>query len=73
DGIEITKVPAGSMAAKHGAKEGDIIKSVNGHPVTTTQEAIKYAQNNAEKYTTWEILVENQGVERTVYYEVPEE
>jgi hypothetical protein len=73
DGIEITKVPAGSMAAKHGAKEGDIIKSVNGHPVTTTQEAIKYAQNNAEKYTTWEIVVENQGVERTVYYEVPEE
>lgn len=73
DGIELTKVPGGSIAAKHGAKEGDIIKSVNGHAVTTTQEAIKYAQNNAEKYSTWEILVENQGVERTVYYEVPEE
>ncbi|MFT4710905.1 MAG: hypothetical protein ACI9D0_001760 [Bacteroidia bacterium] len=73
DGIEIKDVPAGSIAAKHGVTKGDIIKSVNGHPVTTSQEAIQYAKNNSEKYTTWEIVIENQGVERTVLYESPAE
>ncbi|MDG1500966.1 MAG: PDZ domain-containing protein [Planctomycetota bacterium] len=73
DGIEIKDVPSGSIAAKHGVKKGDIIKSVNGYPVTTSQEAIQYAKNNSEKYTTWEIVIENQGVERTVFYESPSE
>jgi hypothetical protein len=73
DGIQVTDVPAGSFAAKHGVKEGDVIKSINGHPVTTAQEAIQFAQNNSEKYTSWEILIENQGVERTVVYEVPQD
>jgi len=70
-GIEIQDVPSGSFAAKHGLKSGDIIKSVNGHPVNSPQEGIQFAKNNADKYSTWEVVIENKGVERTVTYESP--
>lgn len=73
DGIEIKNVPAGSVAAQHGLKSGDVIKSINGHPVTSSQEAIQFAKNNSEKYKVWEIVIENKGAERTVTYESPEE
>jgi len=73
DGIEIQNVPANSIAAQHGVKSGDVIKSINGHPVTSSQEAIQFAKNNAEKYKVWEIVIVNKGAERTVTYESPED
>lgn len=73
DGIEIQSVPSNSIAAAHGVKSGDIIKSINGHPVTSSQEAIQFAKNNSEKYKVWEIVIENKGALRTVTYESPEE
>jgi PDZ domain len=69
DGIEISEVPAGSMAERHGAEAGDVIKSINGHPVTSPAEAIAYAKNNAGKYERWEIVVERRGKEMTIVYE----
>ncbi len=65
DGIELTDVPKGSFAAKYGAKEGQIIKSINGHPVTSVNEAISYAKQNKDKYDTWVIVYEEQGKEYT--------
>ncbi len=70
-GIELTRVRKGSIAARHGAQEGDIIKSINGQPVNSTQEAINFAKNNKDRYSTWEIVVENLGRERTITYESP--
>jgi C-terminal processing protease CtpA/Prc len=69
DGIEIKSVKEGSIAARHGAQEGDVIKSINGHPVNSTQEAINFVKVNSNNYTTWEIVVENHGKTRTVTYE----
>lgn len=71
DGIEIKSVPPNSIAAAHGVKSGDVIKSINGHPVSSVQEAIQFAKNNSDQYTTWEIVIENKGAERTVTYETP--
>ena len=69
DGIEIKEVAAGSLAARHGAKEGDVIKSINGQPVNSVQEAISFVKVNKDKYSTWEVVVENKGKQRTVTYE----
>lgn len=69
DGIEIKSVQPGSIAAQHGAQEGDVVKSINGHPVNSTQEAINFVKVNSDNYTTWEIVVENHGKTRTVTYE----
>ncbi len=71
EGIELTSVEPGGVAARHGAQTGDIIKSINGHPVTSAAEAISFVKNHADEYTTWEIVVENMGRERTVIYESP--
>ena len=71
-GVELTEVQPGSLAAAHGAETGDVIKSINGHPVTSVQEAVSYVKNNSETTSVWEVVVVNQGKERTVIYESPE-
>lgn len=73
DGIQITRVAAGSQAAKHGLTDGDIVKSINGHPVASVQEVIQFVKNNQELYNEWEVVIENRGRERTVTYSSPED
>jgi S1-C subfamily serine protease len=59
------------MAEKLGAKSGDVIKSVNGHPVNSVQEGINYAKTHDAQYDTWEIVVENLGKTKTITYKEP--
>lgn len=68
DGIELKSVAPGSIVARHGAKDGDVIKSINGTPVTSTQEAIKFVKTNKDQYSTWEVVVENKGRTRTMTF-----
>jgi hypothetical protein len=72
DGIELTKVAPGSIAERHGAQAGDVIKSINGHPVTSQAEAINFVKTNAEMYDKWEVVVSNLGQERTITFYPPE-
>jgi hypothetical protein len=71
DGIEIKEVTPGSVAARHGAQSGDVIKSINGNPVNSVQEAISFVKVNKDKYSSWEVVIENKGKQRTVTYESP--
>lgn len=71
-GVEITEVKPGSIAARHGVKAGDIIISINGYPVSSKQEAIKFVKNNKDIYTVWEVVVENMGRRTTKVYRSPE-
>ncbi len=71
DGVEISDVSPGSFAERHGATKGDVVKSINGHAVNSTQEAINFVKMNKDKYTTWEVVIENKGKTRTVTYESP--
>jgi hypothetical protein len=69
DGIEIKSVAPGSIAARHGARTGDVIKSINGHAVTSNQEAIHFIKVSSGACTTWEIVIENHGKTRTITFE----
>jgi len=71
DGILLKSVPPGSKAAAYGAKDGDVIKSINGHPVNSSQEAIAFVKNNKDKYDVWEVEVENKGKTKFVTYKSP--
>jgi hypothetical protein len=71
DGIEVTKVAPGSIAERHGVQEGDVIKSINGHPVSSKEEAILFVKNNKDKYTEWVVEVWNKGQLRTITYYPP--
>ncbi len=71
DGIEIQSVTPGGFASRHGAQAGDVIRSINGHPVTSVAEAVAYVREHDHEFDTWEVEVENQGKTRTVVYESP--
>jgi len=71
DGVEISDVTPGSFAERHGASKGDVVKSINGHAVNSTQEAINFVKMNKDKYSTWEVVIENKGKTRTVTYQSP--
>ena len=71
DGIELTQVAEGSVASRHGARAGDVIKSINGHPVTSKQEALSFVKNNQDMYDKWQVVVSNLGQERTVTFYPP--
>jgi hypothetical protein len=73
DGIEIADVTPGSFAERHGAQAGDVVKSINGHAVSSTQEAINFVKMNKDKFSVWEVVIENKGKTRTVTYESPQD
>lgn len=73
DGIQITQVQSDSVAYSHGVSTGDVIKSINGHPVTSPQEAIAFVKNNKDNYSKWEVEVESKGRLKTLVYYSPDE
>ncbi|MFT5735498.1 MAG: hypothetical protein ACJA2W_000230 [Planctomycetota bacterium] len=72
DGVKITRVSKDSIAAQHGLQDGDIIKSINGHSVSSKQEAISFAKKNSERYEIWQVEIENLGRSRIEVYHSPE-
>jgi hypothetical protein len=73
DGIQITQVQSDSVAYSHGVSTGDVVKSINGHPVTSPQEAIAFIKNNKDNYSKWEVEVESKGRLKTLVYYSPDE
>lgn len=71
DGIELQSVAPGSFASRHGAEAGDIIRSINGSPVSSVAEIVSFVREHENEFTVWEVEVENQGKIRTVSYESP--
>lgn len=72
DGIQVLEVTPDSFAAAHGLSSGDIVKSINGHAVTSKQEAITFVKNNKDVYDKWEVVVESKGREKTLVYYSPQ-
>jgi len=67
-GVEIQSVRSGSIAARHGAMEGDVLISINGHKVTSESEAVAYVKDNQDSYDVWEVVVLRFGQEETMTY-----
>lgn len=67
-GVQVKKIAPDSIAARHGVVEGDVIKSINGHPVASKDEAILFVKNNHKKYDEWVVEIWNKGQTRTLTY-----
>jgi serine protease Do len=50
-GVVITDVKPDSPAAEAGLKQGDVIESINRHPVKTADEAVRLTENTKDKIT----------------------
>jgi hypothetical protein len=71
EGIKINSVKPGSIPAQAGLSEGEVLKSINGHRVTSVNDAIAYVKANADATDTWVALFEKQGREFTRTYHSP--
>ncbi len=60
-GLLITRVAPNSIVSQHGVTEGEIVKSINGHPVTSVAEAVSYVKQEADSTNTWVVEFEKQG------------
>lgn len=70
-GVQVTHVEPGSVAETHGLQAGDVYKSINGTPVTSSAEIIQYVKNHAGTTSVWEVVVERQGLEQVLVFESP--
>lgn len=71
EGIKINKVAPNSIPAQAGLSEGEILKSINGHKVTSVNDAIAYVKANADGTSEWLAVFEKQGREFTRTYRSP--
>lgn len=71
EGLKINKIAPDSIPAQAGLTEGEILKSINGHKVTSVNDAIAYVKANANATDTWTALFEKQGREFTRTYKSP--
>lgn len=72
DGVQIMEVKPGSIASSHGVETGDVIKSINGHAVTSSNEAISYIKNHKDEFDKWEVVIESKGQLVTKVYYSPD-
>ena len=71
-GIKVSSVTPGSIGTRHGAEEGDIIKSINGDLVTSQQEAIQYVRDHSDSTDVWRVRYLRAGLEREEVYHSPD-
>jgi type II secretory pathway component PulC len=71
EGIKISRVAPGSIPAQAGLTEGEVLKSINGHRVTSVNDAIAFVKANSETTDVWTAVFEKQGREFTRTYHSP--
>ena len=72
DGVQVTSVASGSLPSQHGVSKGDVIKSINGHKVSSVNGAINYVKANADTTSKWVAVIERQGREMTLTFNSPQ-
>ena len=72
-GLRVTHVAPNSIPEAHGLVEGEVVKSINGHPVTSLNSAIAYVKKEAATTDRWIVVIERQGREYTRTYHSPVE
>lgn len=71
EGIKVNYVAPNSLPAQHGLQEGEVLKSINGHAVTSVNDAVAYVKASAGTTDTWVAVFVHQGREFTRIYHSP--
>jgi hypothetical protein len=69
-GIQVKTIAKGSIVARRGVKQGDILKSINGQPVGSRQEAVNYFKGPGKGLTRYKVVIERNGRDITITYNV---
>jgi hypothetical protein len=60
-GLKLTSLPGDSLPAQRGFQEGDIIKSVNGQPISSQADLINYSKKMGDRLTVVRVEYYRQG------------
>jgi hypothetical protein len=73
EGIELKGLSKNAYASKYGLGEGDVIKSINGHPVSSQAEAISFVKTESKDKTIekWYVVVSSMGKDKTIVVHSP--
>jgi hypothetical protein len=66
-----SRVAPDSIPAQAGLTEGEVLKSINGHKVTSVNDAISFVKANSNSTESWTAVFEKQGREVTRTYHSP--
>jgi hypothetical protein len=66
-----TPGPGTALEGDRGLLKDDIVKSINGVPVHSKEEALGYVRGDGKDAEVYVVVYERAGVERTVTYDVP--
>ncbi|MBI4567244.1 MAG: hypothetical protein HY719_02485 [Planctomycetes bacterium] len=71
DGLKVMRIPEGHVARRVGFGEGDVLKSINGRPVSNMKEAQTVAreERNAGR-TTFVVVFTRKGVQQTKTFRI---
>ncbi len=70
DGVRITSIQKGSIAQARGLLLGDKIKSINGTPVNSRQDAVSYVKGPGKGLSRYLVVIERKGKIITLTYDV---
>jgi S1-C subfamily serine protease len=69
-GLKITSLPGDSLPAQRGFQEGDVVKSVNGQPISSQSDLINYAKKMGDRLTVVRVEYYRQGKLMSTVYRV---
>jgi hypothetical protein len=70
-GVKFTKIPeVPPLKPTHGIGAGDIVRSINGVPVTSKEDILNYLRGDGRGQKKYEVVIETNGKTRTVIYKV---
>lgn len=71
-GLRITTLPEEKtpLAPTHGISVGDVIRSINGVPMTSKEDVLSYLRGDGKSLERYEVVIDTNGRERTVVYRV---
>ncbi|MBI1853702.1 MAG: PDZ domain-containing protein [Planctomycetes bacterium] len=71
DGMKIDHIQSDSLLAQRGLQEGDLIKRINGTPVSSKTELINYVKDNQDRLQSVRVDIERKGKPMTLTYQIP--
>ncbi len=69
-GLKITALAGDSLPAQRGFQEGDVVKSVNGQPITSQADLINFAKKMGDRLTVVRVEYYRQGKLMSTVYRV---
>ena len=71
EGLEVaTRPPSASLDGSRGVEQGDVITTINGHPVKTLDDVFAYLRGDGQNETRFVVEIQRDGAKRTIVYRV---